>query len=137
MRDEWLVLDLCVGMVIAILTVLSSVPSGISISDDCSQQKETDENAVWQNQMKRARTPCRISKIRTTAWNSDGSGVICRSEKPSYADGSGATCRRETCRRWWNWCGLRAQELHVVGETAARSNLVCVKTWPSIVETAV
>ena len=30
---------ICVGMVIAILTVLSGVPSGISISDDCSQQK--------------------------------------------------------------------------------------------------
>ena len=30
---------ICVGMVIVILTVLSGVPSGISISDDCSQQK--------------------------------------------------------------------------------------------------
>ena len=28
---------ICVGMVIVILTVLSGVPSGISISDDCSQ----------------------------------------------------------------------------------------------------
>ena len=37
---------ICVGLVIAILTVLSGVPSGISISDDCSQQKETDENAL-------------------------------------------------------------------------------------------
>ena len=54
---------ICVGMVIAILTV----PSGIFISDDCSQQKETDENAAWRRQMKRARTLCRISKIRTTA----------------------------------------------------------------------
>ena len=38
---------ICVGMVIAILTVLSGVPSGISISDDCSQLKETDKNAPW------------------------------------------------------------------------------------------
>ena len=30
---------ICVGMVIVIMTVLSGVPSGISISDDCSQQK--------------------------------------------------------------------------------------------------
>ena len=33
-------------MVIVILTVLSGVASGISISDDCSQQKETDEDAA-------------------------------------------------------------------------------------------
>ena len=45
---------ICVGMVIAILTVLSGVPSGISISDVCSQQKETDENAAWRRPMKRA-----------------------------------------------------------------------------------
>ena len=32
---------ICVGMIIVILTELSGVPSGISISDDCSQQKET------------------------------------------------------------------------------------------------
>ena len=88
------------GMVIAILTVLSGVPFGISISDDCSQQKETDENAAERRQMKRARTPCRISKIRTTAWNPDGTGVIWQ--------------KRETCRRWWNWCGLRAQKLQVL-----------------------
>ena len=68
-----------------ILTV-SGVPSGISNSDDCSQQKETDENAAWRHQMKRARTPCMISKIRTTAWNHDGSGVICRSERLAVAD---------------------------------------------------
>ena len=45
---------ICVGMVIVILTVLSGVPSGISTSDDCSQQKETDKNAAWRCQMKRA-----------------------------------------------------------------------------------
>ena len=45
---------ICVGMVIAILKVLSGVPSEISISDDCSQQKETDETAAWRRQMKRA-----------------------------------------------------------------------------------
>ena len=105
---------ICVGLVIVILTVLSGVPSGISISDDCSQQKETDKNAAWQRQMKRARTPCRISKIRPTSWNPDGTGVICRSERLADADGTGAICRRETCGRWWNWCGLRAQELQVL-----------------------
>ena len=119
---------ICVGMVIVILTVLSGAPSGISISDDWSQQEETDKNAAWRRQMKRARTPCRISKIWTTAWNPDFTGVICRSVKPADADGTGATCRREklqtlvelvwlagvkNCRRWWNWCGLRAQELQV------------------------
>ena len=93
---------ICVGMVIAILTVLSGVPSW------------TAENAAWRRQMKRARTPCRISKIRTTAWNPDGTGVICRSERPADADGTGAICRRETHKRWWNWCGLRAQELQVL-----------------------
>ena len=85
---------ICVGMVIAILMVLSGGRSGISISDDCSQQKETDENAAWRRQMKRARTPCRISKIRTTAWNPDGIGVICRSKRPAGAVGTGAICRR-------------------------------------------
>ena len=64
-RDEWLVLGL--GMVTAILTVFSGVPFGISSSDDCSQQKETEKNAAWRRQMKRARTPCWISKIQTTA----------------------------------------------------------------------
>ena len=39
-------------MVIAILMVLSGGPSRISISDDCSQQKETDENAAWRRPMK-------------------------------------------------------------------------------------
>ena len=63
--------------------------------------------------MKRARTPCRISKIRTTAWNPDGTGVICRSKRPAD-DGTVAICRRETCERWWNWCGLWGQELQVL-----------------------
>ena len=51
---------ICVGMVIAILMVSSGGPSGISISDDCSQQKETDKSVSRRRQMKRARTPCRI-----------------------------------------------------------------------------
>ena len=42
---------ICVGMVIAILMVLSGGLPGISISDDCSQQKETDKNAAWRRQM--------------------------------------------------------------------------------------
>ena len=68
---------ICVGMVIAILMVLSGGPSGMSISDDCSQHKETDNNVAWRRQMKRARTPCRILKIRTTTWNPGGTGVAC------------------------------------------------------------
>ena len=76
---------ICVGMVIAILMVLSGGPSGISISDDCSQQKETDKNAAWRRQMKRARTPCGIFKIRTTAWNPD----------KNWCD----LQKQETCRR--------------------------------------
>ena len=92
---------ICVGMVIAILTVLSGVPSGISISDDCSQQKETDENAAWRRQMKRARKSCRISKIRTTAWNPDGTGVICRCVIPADAGGTGVACGRKSCRFCW------------------------------------
>ena len=43
---------ICVGMVIAILTVLSSGPFANPISDDCSWQKETDENAAWRRPMK-------------------------------------------------------------------------------------
>ena len=85
--NDWF--RICVGMVIAILTVLSGVPLGISIPDDCSQQKETDENAAWQRQMKRAPTPCRISKIRTTARNPDGIGVICMA------------CGRKICKCCW------------------------------------
>ena len=117
---------ICVGMVTVILTVLSGVPSGISISDDYSQQKETDKNAAWRRQVKRARTPCRISKIRTTAWNPDVTGVICRSVKLADADGTGATCRRKTCRRWWNWCGLRAQELEVLLVRRQRGQILSV-----------
>ena len=112
---------ICVGLVIAILMVLSGVPfRDFSISDDCSQQKES---AACRRQMKRARTPCRISKIQTTAWNPDGTGAICRSERPADADGTGAICKRETCRRWWNWCGLRVQELQVLLVELVRSIL--------------
>ena len=35
------------GMVIVILTVLSGGPFANPFSDDCSRQKETDENAAW------------------------------------------------------------------------------------------
>ena len=41
-----------VGMVSANLTVLSGGPFANPISDDCSRQKETDENAVWRRPMK-------------------------------------------------------------------------------------
>ena len=43
---------ICVGMVIAVLTVLSDGPFAIPSSDDCSRQKETDENAAWRRPMK-------------------------------------------------------------------------------------
>ena len=43
---------ICVGMVIAILTVLSGGPFVNPIPDDCSWQKETDENAAWRRPMK-------------------------------------------------------------------------------------
>ena len=56
-----------------------------------------------------------------------------RSEKPADADGTGAICRRETCRRWWNRCGLRAQDLQVLLVRRQRGQYVCVETWPSIV----
>ena len=51
--------------------------------------------------MKRARTPCKISKIQTTAWNPDGIGVICRSERPADAGGTGGTCGRKSCKCFW------------------------------------
>ena len=38
---------ICVGMVIAILTVLSDGLFGNPISDDCSRLKETDVNPAW------------------------------------------------------------------------------------------
>ena len=78
-----------------ILTVLSGGPFTNPISDDCSRHMETDKNAAWRRQTKRARTPCRISKIRTTAWNPDFTGVICRSVKPADAGRIGATCGRK------------------------------------------
>ena len=126
---------ICVGVVIAILTVLSGAPSGISISDDCSQQKETDKNAAWRRQMQRTRTPCRISKIRTTAWNPDCTGVICRNKGPADAGGTGAICRRETCGRWYVACGRKSCKCCWWDDSAVYP--VCVKTWPSVVETAV
>ena len=82
-RHERLVLD-CVGMVTVVLTVLSGVPSWISISDHHSQQKNTDENAAWRHQLKRVRTPCRISN--------------CRSEIFANGDGIGVDGRRKYCK---------------------------------------
>ena len=101
---------ICVGMVIEILTVLSAVPFGISISDDCSQHKEADENAAWRRQMKRARTPCRMSKIRTTSWNPDGIGMI-------FSEARDLQTQVELV---WLAGGRSAS---FVGETAARSFL--------------
>ena len=42
---------ICVGMVIAILMVLSGGLSSNPTSDDCSRQKETDRNAAWRRLM--------------------------------------------------------------------------------------
>ena len=98
LRDEWLVLDLC-GMVIAILTVLSGVPSVISISDDCSQQKETAGNAAWRRQMERARTPCRLgrnSRNSSNSWGDTEGGrlhfCVLGTKSPSMNIGSGVRC---------------------------------------------
>ena len=44
---------ICVGMVIVILTVLSSGPFANPISEYCRRQRETDENAAWRRQMKK------------------------------------------------------------------------------------
>ena len=71
----------------------------ISVSDDCSQQKETDENTAWRRQMKHH--ACRISKIGATAWNPDGTGVIYRSERPAVAGGTGVVCGRKSWKRCW------------------------------------
>ena len=54
------------------------------------------------------------SRYGTTAWNPDGTGVTCKSKRPADAGGTATFCRRETCKRWWNWCGLRAQDLQVL-----------------------
>ena len=74
MRDEWLVLDLCGNGHRDLDGVVRS--SKISISDDCSQQKET-------------------------ARNPDGPGVICRSEKPADSGGTGVACGRKSCKCRW------------------------------------
>ena len=110
---------ICVGLVIAILMVLSGGPSGISTSD-AAEGDRRECCAATSNETST------ISKIRTTAWNPDGSGVTCRSERPADADGTGAICRHETCRRWWNWCGLRAQELQVLLVRRQRSQILSV-----------
>ena len=88
------------GMVIAILTVLSGVPSSISISDDCSQQKETAENVAWRRETPNETSSNTMQDIQDSEWNPDGTGVICRSERPADADGTGAFCRRESSRHF-------------------------------------
>ena len=61
---------ICVGMVITILTVLSSGQFVNPISDECGRQKETDKNAAW-------RRP--LTQIGT-AWNPVVNGVACGHE---------------------------------------------------------
>ena len=46
LRDEWLVLDLC-GNGHCDPDGVVGGPFANPISDDCSRQKETDENAAW------------------------------------------------------------------------------------------
>ena len=54
--DEWMVPDLCGNG----YRDLDGVVMRTIWSDDCSQQKETDKNAVWRRQMKRPRLPNRF-----------------------------------------------------------------------------
>ena len=80
---------ICVGMVIAILTVLSGGLSGNPISDDCSRQKETDKNAARRRPMKNELEHReKVFQIRT-AWNPVVNGVACGHEVcKSCLDGS-------------------------------------------------
>ena len=69
---------ICVGMVIAILTVLSGGLFANPISDDCCRQTETDEDAAWRRPLKNElKHHEKVFQIQT-AWNLVGSGVACR-----------------------------------------------------------
>ena len=69
-----------VGMVVAILTVLSGGLSANPISDDCDRQKETDKNAPWRRPMKsELEYREKVFQIQT-AWNTVVTGVACGHE---------------------------------------------------------
>ena len=68
---------ICMGMVIAILTVLSGGLFANPISDDCSRQKETDENAAWRRPMKNELKHHEGCSDPDSAWNPVANGVDC------------------------------------------------------------
>ena len=67
-------------MVIAIQTVLAAGLFANSISDDCSRQKETDENAAWRRPMKNELKHHEKVFQTRTAWNFVANGVACGRE---------------------------------------------------------
>ena len=67
-------------MVITILTVLSGGLFANPISDDCSRQKETDENAAWRRPMKNELKHHEMVFQIRTAWNPVANGVACGHE---------------------------------------------------------
>ena len=68
---------ICVGMTIAILTVLSGGLFGHPISADCSRKRETDESAAWRRPMKNhLKHHEKVFQI-WTAWNPVVNGVAC------------------------------------------------------------
>ena len=71
---------ICVGIVIAILTVLSGGPVANPISNDCSRQKETDENAAWRRPMKMSSSIMRRCSDPDSAWNLVADGMDCGHE---------------------------------------------------------
>ena len=71
---------ICVGMVIAILTVLTGGLCVNPISHGCSRQKETDKNAAWRRPMKiELKHSEKVFQVRT-AWNRVVNGVACAYE---------------------------------------------------------
>ena len=92
---------ICVGMVIAILTVLSGGPFANPILDDCSWQKETDENAAWRRPMKNA-DDCSWQKEtdENAAWRRPMKNELKHHEKVFRC----GLCVEPCCER----CGLRA-----------------------------
>ena len=90
---------ICVGMVIAILTVLSGGLFANPISDDCSRQKETDDNAAWRRPLKNELEHWeKVFQIQT-AWNPVVNGVACGTgwqRGPSYLCESSAEYRETT-----------------------------------------
>ena len=121
MRDEWLVLDLC--------------GNGHRDPDNVVRCTIWDFHIRWLQSAEGDRRECCVATSNETSSN-----TMPDIQDPNYCVASRWNrCdvqKRETCGRWWDWCGLRAQELLVLLVSSA-VNPVCVKTWPSVVETAV